>query len=350
MGSQIFRQSTVADEAAIAALLRESLGLTTGHPTAESTHMHWKYWEPYPGWIGSRSYVYLWDDQIAAHGAVIPQMCLWRGHRIRALHVIDWAAREHFGGSGVALMKQISKFTDAIFAVGGSDLTQRILPLVGFQESGTIVARYARPVRPLLRLRNPEYKSWRLAPQVIRAVFWKLTARSRRHVEWCARRVPAEQLAAASLIWPCPTSGTTIFERSNAWMSHLLRCPATPMELYSVHRNGRLRGYFVLALAPAQARIADCWIDSVDLAEWSAMVDLAVEQATAHVHVAEVVSMSSDPLMGAALLECGFHLRHSTPLWLRTGRGVERPDVRLRFLMADSDEAFLHNGRKNLWA
>ena len=350
MVSPNFRSSTAADEPAIAALLRESLGLAPGHPMAEPNHLHWKYWEPHANWAGSRSYVYLRDGQIVAHGAVIPNVCLWREQRIKALHVIDWAAKPESSGSGVALMNQIGKLTDVMFAVGGSELTQQILPFIGFKECGTTVKRYARPVRPLLRLVNPEYRSWRLAPQVMRGVFWKLTAPSRREAEWSAHRILADQLAAASIIWPSPKFGTTVFERSSASMSYLLRCPATPMELYSVHSYSRLRGYFLLAFAPAQARIVDCWIDSDELAEWSAMVQLAVGQAKAHVHVAEVVSMCSDPLLGTALVECGFHMRHAAPMWLRAASGVARPDVRIRFLMADTDEAFLHNGRNSLWA
>jgi hypothetical protein len=133
-------------------------------------------------------------------------------------------------------------------------------------------------------------------------------------------------------------------------MSYLLGCPATPMELYSVHSHGRVRGYFLLALAPAQARIVDCWIDSDEVSEWSAMVQLAVGQAKANLQVAEVVSMCSDPLLGAALVKCGFHIRHTTPMWWRAASAVPRPDVNIRFLMADNDDAFLYNGRKLLWA
>jgi hypothetical protein len=348
--SSNFRSSTTADEAAIVALLRESLGLAPGHPMVEHNHLHWKYWEPRADWAGSRSYVYLQDGQIVAHGAVIPNVCRWREHRIKALHVIDWAAKPDSSGSGVALMKQIGKLTDAMYAVGGSELTQQILPNIGFEECGTTVTQYARPIRPLLRLVNPEYRSWRLAPQVMRSVFWMLTAPSRHDVEWSAHRILAEQLASVSIIWPSPRFGSAVFERSNASMSYFLRCPASPMELYSVHSYGRIRGYFLLAFAAAQARIVDCWTDSDEVAVWGAMVQLAVEQAKAHVQVAEVVSMCSDPLLGAALVKYGFHIRHAIPLWLRAASDVARPDVNIRFLMIDTDEAFLHDGRNSLWA
>jgi hypothetical protein len=345
-----FRSSTVADEAAIEALLQDSLGLAPGHPTVDPKHLHWKYWEPRADWAGSRSYVYLRNGQIVAHGAVIPGVCLWREQRIKMLHVIDWAAKRDSGGSGVALMKQIGKLSDAMFAVGGSEVTQQILPIIGFKECDTTVMRYARPIRPLQRLINPEHKSWRLVPQAMRGVFWAAAAPSRRDVKWSAHRILADQLTAAAIIWPSPKFGTAVFERSNASMSYLLRCPSTPMELYSVHAHDRPRGYFLLAFAPAQARIVDCWVDSDDLTEWSAMVQLAVEQAKVHAKTAEVVSMCSDPLLGAALVKCAFRIRHTIPMWLRRVNGLARPDARIRFSMADSDEAFLHDGRNSLWA
>jgi hypothetical protein len=55
-------------------------------------------------------------------------------------------------------------------------------------------------------------------------------------------------------------------------------------------------------------------------------------------------------MLGAALVNCAFRIRHSIPMWLRAAGGVARPDAGIRFLMTDSDEAFLHNGRNKLWA
>jgi hypothetical protein len=350
-----FRPSTIADEPEIEALLHESLGLSAGHPMVERSHLHWKYWEPRADWPGSRSYVYLQGGQIVAHGAVVPCVCLWREHRITALQVIDWAAKRELSGTGVALLKQIRKLGDATFSVGGNELTtQRILPLIGFKDCGTTVTYYARPIRPLQRLANPAYRGWRLLPQVTRAVFWTLTASSRCDVEWSAHPVPADQLAGAALLWPTPTYGakygTTIFERSNPLMSYWLRCPATPMELYSVHAGGRNRGYFLLAFAAAQARIADCWIDSDDLSDWTAAVQLAVIQAKAHPEVAEVVTMTSDPMLGAALVQSGFRIRRAGAMWWHAAGGMAGPDATIRYMMADTDEAYLHDGRGTLWA
>jgi hypothetical protein len=346
-----FRPSTIADETAITALLHESLGLAAGHPMVERSHLHWKYWEPRADWPGSRSYVYLQGGEIVAHGAVVPSVCLWREHRITALHVIDWAAKRDLGGSGVTLLKRIRKLADVMFSVGGNELTtRRILPIIGFKECGTTVRYFARPIRPLQRLANPAYRGWRLVPQVMRAVYWTLTASSHRDVEWSAHSVPAEQLAGASILWPTPKYGTTVFERSNALMSYWLRCPATPMVLYSVQANGRNRGYFLLAFAAAQARIADCWIDSDELSDWSAAVQLAVSHAKAHPEVAEVVTMTSDPMLGAALVRSGFRMRRAIAMWSHAAGGIACPDVPIRFMMGDTDEAYLHDGRSMLWA
>ena len=181
---------------------------------AEPNHLRWKYWEPHPNWTGSRSYVYLRDRQIVAHAAIIPNVCLWREQRVKAVHIIDWAAKADSGGSGVTLMKQIGKLTDVMLSVGGSDLTQQILPMMGFKDSGTTVIRYARPLRPLLRLANAaEYKDWRLAPQIMRGLYWTITAPSHRDAEWSAHRILPNQLAGDSAIWPRPTFGAAVFER-----------------------------------------------------------------------------------------------------------------------------------------
>lgn len=346
MSTLEFRASTLADEAEIAALLQESFGVPPNHPLIEPRHMRWKYWEPRPDWAGSRSYVYLQGGRIVAHGAIVPGVCVWRGHRITALHLIDWAAKQNSAGSGVTLMKKIGRLADALFSVGGSELTRQILPVIGFKDTGTVVSRYARPIRPLLRLKNP-YGGWRLLPQVVRGAYWALTAPSRRDSQWTAQAVSADAVEAASIVWPAAQFGAAVFERSSSWMEYMLRCPVAPMELYSVHKNGEVRGYFLLGFAPAQARIVDCWIDSDNPSDWNALTQLAVVRAKAHPSVAEVVSESSDPLFAAALIECGFRIRHSISMWWR---GAARPDVPLRFMMVDTDAAFLHGGSAILWA
>ena len=132
-------------------------------------------------------------------------------------------------------------------------------------------------------------------------------------------------------------------------MSYWLRCPAAPVELHLVEDGAAARGYFVLAYAPGQARLADCWLDRDDPALWEALVQLAVRQAAGHREVAEVVTICSEPLLAAALQRCGFHARASRPLMVRAN-GIRLPTAGIRIQMLDDDSAYRHDNSRTFWA
>jgi len=122
------------------------------------------------------------------------------------------------------------------------------------------------------------------------------------------------------------------------------------MELYVVENGSATEGYFVLAFAPGQARLADCWLDSDAPAAWEALVHLAVRQATRHAEVAEVAAICSEPLLAGALERCGFHARAARPLFVRTTNGIHLPASAIRIEMLDDDAGYRHNGSRLLWA
>ena len=133
-------------------------------------------------------------------------------------------------------------------------------------------------------------------------------------------------------------------------MTYFLKCPAAPMELYSVAKEGAVRGYFLVAHAPGQARIADFYIDSGAREDWRILIQLAVSQAMRDPAVAEVVSIGSDPVTRQALLDSGFHARGADPLRLLPAKGVELPAGPIRIHLIDSDAAYLHENRGSYWA
>jgi hypothetical protein len=345
-----FRSTTVADEPAIRALLEEAHGFAPGHPMFEHRLLRWKYWEPREGWQGSRSYVLTRDDRIVAHVAVVPAICTWGKDRLKVLHVIDWAARAEAPGAGNILMRHLALIADAIVAYSGSSAALRLMPLLGFAESNTVVTAYARPIRPLLYLTGAAASRWRLTARCVRNSLWALSAPSGARQAWWARQVAAEEVAAASIPWPVPRNGTAVLERSSAVMSYWLHCPAVPMELYAVGEGCEAEGYFVLAFAPGQARLADCWLDCDAPACWEALVHLAVQQASRRTGVAEVVAICSEPLLAAALQRCGFHARGSRPVLVRAASKSQVPAGAIRIQMLDDDAAYLHSGSRLFWA
>jgi hypothetical protein len=349
-----FRATTLADESAIVALLREAHGTpgANAHGAAtvdsalEHRHMNWKCWQPHEGWQGSRSYVLTKDERIVAHGTVVPAVCAWERERINMLHVIDWAARAEVRGAGAAVMEHIGKLADVIATSSGSDKGRQLLPFMGFKESSTVVTGYVRPIRPWLYI-TASANPWRGVARWLRAGLWALRAPSHRDASWKARRIRVEELAATPIPWPVPKYGTAVLERKPGVMSYLLQCPAVAMELYAVGRGDEPEGYFVLAFTPRQARLVDCWLGSESLAGWTALVSLAVRQAEQRAGVGEIAATCSEPLLAAALRGCGFHARFSRSLSVRATGGARLPDCPVRIQMIDDDQAYLPGG---FWA
>jgi hypothetical protein len=335
------RPSTPVDAPAIAALY----GPVESGSSLDSKYFHWKFWQPRGDWVGPRSFVLASGDDVIAHAAIVPGVCIWRSHRVSALHVIDWFARRDEPGAGVAVMKHIARQAEALLSIGGSAETRRIVPHMGFRPAGTVTA-YARALFPHRLLRGGA--TWRLVPRLARAARG-FAAPSARGAEWQARRLTGEQVSQIASVLPRPAQDMAVTERRVELFRYVLTCPIVSMELYAVERAGQVRGYFLLASVPRQVRIVDCWINSADTQDWRAMILCAVEQAKRDPQAAEVVTWASDPVLGEALRACGFYARFQTPIRLRAAAGHPVLEGPLRVQMLDNDDAFLHPGGTEYW-
>ena len=343
-----FRSTSPQDAPEVAAFLRRVFEADPGAPVIAPQHLYWKCWEERSDWPGSRGYVVTDDGVIVAHGTVVPLVCLSGEQRLRMVHVIDWAADPLSPGSGITLMKQIVKLVDAAIIVGGSETAQKVTPALGFKDRG-YVARFVRPLRPLRRIAGQK-PSLRLGAQFARSCAWALQAPRPRVRGWSADRVAPAGLDRQAMFWPRAANGATFFERTADTLAYLLKCPVTTMELWAVSKHGAVCGYFLLAHAPSQVRIADAFVDSADREDWRALIQLAVLQASQNADAAEVVSFGSDPTMCRALLDSGFHDRGKFAMRLLSSKGVQLRDWPIRFQMIDSDAAYLHQNREAYWA
>jgi hypothetical protein len=338
------RPSSPADARAIAALLVEA-GL---HPVARPDVEQWKYWQADCGWTGDRSFVLTAGEAVIAHGAIVGGALLSERERNSIVMVVDWAARPDAAGAGITLMKLLRQNADGMLAIGGSVHTRRILPHLGFKPCGEVTS-YVRPLRPLRLLRG-RARGWRLVPRLARSIWWMLRAPARGHDAFTVRRISAETLSELRPVLPAPSPEFAVFERNETSLRHALKCPLVPMELYALERSGALQGYFLLAIAGLQARLADCWMTSSDPADWRALVQCAVQRARRHPRVAETIAWASDPLLDRALSECGFHARGTQPVSILMRAGRAAPAGRLRVQMLEGDAAYLEPGGGSLLA
>jgi hypothetical protein len=289
-----------------------------------------------------------------AHTAIIPGAAIAQERRERFVQMIDWAARPGEVGAGVALMKYLSQQVGSLLSIGGSKETLRILPHVGFRAAG-VATGYVRTLFPTRLLRELKEPLRRRLPRFARSVVWTLGAMGTGRTAWRARQLADAEVGQIAHVFPNRVSAnhayaTTLLERSTELFHYMLCCPILPISLYAVEYSGDARGYFLLASAPGQVRIIDCWVDSDNPLDWSSMIQCAVAKAKRDPQAAEVVIWASDALLGAVLAACGFHARNETPLQVRLA-GVGSPLAGpLRVQLLDTDTAYLHDGRPEFWA
>ncbi len=348
------RPSTPADGPGILQVL-EAAGL---RPNLELAYLQWKYWEPRPDWEAPRSFVVTRDNEIVSHAGLVPGYCFWGGRRFRVIHPIDWAALPGQAGAGISVMKHISTLADVVLAIGGSEQTLRILPHIGFRFIGAAIG-YVRPVRPLRLLRATAGPTWKLLPRFARRVFWMASAPHRFPAGRYLRLSPAEQPQTVESVLPdceraralAPESehGIAVLARSTDSLQYALRCPISPTRLFAAEKNGQVLGYVVLSFPPGQARIVDCWVNSDDVNDWSAVIHAAVGQARQERTVTEIVAWANDPVLERALTTCGFHPRTREAIQIRGSVSFPVPPAALRVQLMDSDSAYHHTGQPQLW-
>lgn len=311
--------------------------------------LRWKYWQERPDWRGPRSFVMTRGSELLAHAAVIPGTYSWNDRRVRTVHVVDWVARSSAMGAGVSLMKHLGQAGDALLAIGGSAQTLALLPHLGFRLRGTATG-YVRSLHPTAVLAPSVHPTWRVPPRFVRSLWWNLRAPRGGTDGRQVTRVSSDELAGVAAILPRPMSGMAVLERSAELFRYSLACPIAPTSLFTMERDGRARGYFLLTLALRQVRLADCWMDSSDPADWRALIQCAVREATRHSGAAELAAWASDPLLSGCLRDCGFRARNEAPVQLLGPRDPALLPPALRVQMLDNDAAYRHLGRNEFWA
>ncbi len=339
------RASTPDDGPAIVALLRNA-GL---QPIWQERELHWKYWQERADWPGDRSFVLSDGSQIFGHAAIVPGTCVWGRQRATVVHMIDWAAAAGVPGAGVALMKHVRALADAMICTDGSQDTLRLLPVLGFRRYGAATL-YVRALHPLRCLTFSARWTWKTPLKFLRSVVWAIAAPAVHCGDWVTRQLTPEQVQSIAAVLPSAGANRAVLERSTALFTYLLDCPIATVTLHSVEKAGHIRGYFMLAFVPGQARLVDCWIDSSEPDDWQALVQCAVHVARQAPGVAELVTVASDPILSGCLRQSGFHARREMAVQMLTRKGLGGPPECPPVQMLDCDSAYHHNGYAQFWA
>ena len=332
-----FQPSTPADVEAIASAL-----VTAFHASPDATFVNrdllrWKYFEPGPDWIGSRSYMLRKDGAIKAHCGVWPMNLQFGSQRISCNSYIDWVSDSDTPGAGVLLKKKLMKLTDTGVVVGGSTDTREVVPRIGFKIIGE-VATFARVIRPLkLSRRRPSESPLKAAARLGRNTFIAKTARSRSSQGWRTQQTHRfESLPEFS------HQDTRVMPaRTVEYLNYWLRLPVTEILAFDILKGDEVRGYFLLSAVMNQTRIADIRIWSDDPADWATGYGLATTAAASNAETCEVMAIASTPFAKEALLANGYRQRGIDPFFFYDpGEKLrEAPPIFLNLI--DGDGAYL---------
>jgi hypothetical protein len=328
--ASIFRPTTATDEVRLIEFLARAFSVDTPAAFLDPALLRWKYWSPREDYAEPRSFVLERNGAIVAHAGVWPISIGTGRDRARGAHMIDWASNANAPGSGAALVQRLIRQFDFIYSIGGSAMTQSVLPAFGFKQV-TETWMGARPLRPVRQMLFHQAKNWRLPARLARNLWWSVTPA--RHEKNCWTAAEA-RVADFDPPISCP--------RSRAFFSYLAQHPAIQVRLYRLLADGKEEGWLALSLVQKQARVAGIWLKATSAANQRSAFLAARNAAARRRDAYEISAEGSIGPSETAALQAGFRIARRTPVYLLQKSGT--PLMPFEFQLADNDEFFLSTG------
>lgn len=339
MSSQ-FTATLPSEQTALAELLQSTFPASREVNSFVPDVLRWKYFSQHPDWSGPRSYVVKKDQGIVGHGGIWPVRFSNGNLELSAIHLIDWVARRSATGVGVLLLRRLAELADLLLTIGGSDDTQRILPRLGYRQSGELKMQ-AKVVRPWLQYRTSSEPGWRAPARLLRNTIWSLPLLPSLPKGWRAARIGRFDSSAEFLLSTRRDILTPI--RTVAGLNRILDCPAASFAAFLVYEGSQLRGYFVLSLVAGQTRIADLRLGTEDPESWKTACVLAARTAAEMPETCEIVAGFSMAAVQKAFEQSGFRPRQTLPIFYYDPRKLLRNVPVLDLSLLDGDACFMAN-------
>jgi hypothetical protein len=330
----VFRVTLPEDLPRLVSFLAKSFSADPQSEFLRPDLLHWKLWTSRDDYHGPRSYVLEKDGEIVAHSGVWPTQVQTDAGVLQGCHMFDWASDAKVLGAGVSLLRRLSEIFDFLYANGGSDMTRRIIPDIGFQKIGDawLAARPLRPVRQAFAHRPFDWKTpARLARNTLRSLAPSATSLA----GWSLREGIGEEEIA-----PPPTHKTPPSTRSNGFFRYLEKCPTAKIRVWEILKDGLPVGRLVLSLVQNQLRIAGVWLLDPSPEARRAAYALALDAGKAIALAFEAVSVGSTRESESAASDAGLKVRDRTPVLWMPGKSTAPPTA-FEFQMADNDSIYL---------
>jgi hypothetical protein len=238
-------------------------------------------------------------------------------------------------------MRKIGGMLDFIQAIGGTEMTRRVLPACGFTERAH-AWRGARPLRPVRQILRHQSRNWKLAPRLVRNWTWSRAPKSVLAPEWSVETIHPEALSEYARATRRPPS--LFSARTPEFFEFYLRCPVGRVTLHQVRKGGAPQGHFLLLTLRGQARLAGMWLCEATPENWYATFLLAQRAAISFTDVDELVAAGTRGVSEEAAIAAGLRITGDVPVFLLgSSRRLSLPPD-YQFQLCDDDEAFLDSG------
>lgn len=323
-----FRETTADDCARLTEFLAKSFNTTAAAPSLHPALMAWKYWELREDWREPRSYVLERDNRIIAHAGLCP-LVFSGSPPVRGVHMIDWAGAQDSPGAGLLIVQKLAAMFDFIFAIGGSEMTRKVLPAFGFIETAEAWTA-ALPLRPLRQIFTHQHRNWKLAARLARNLAWSKSRGAKLPSGWKVVAIAPSEIIATS--------------RTPEFFQYFLRCPTARFSLHGVMNESGLQGHFVIGVVRGQARVAGVWLREPSQGNWRIAYTLARRTAMKLGDAFELAARGTKGPSAIAAAESGLRLIDSAPVYLLNKKSNFTFPGDFQFQFADDDEAFLDTG------
>jgi len=238
----VFRATTAQDAPQLISFLARVFSVSPQSEFLRPDLLHWKLWAPREDYFASRSYVLERNGEIVAHSGIWPTALRTERGTLQGCHMFDWGSDPRVLGSGVVLLRKLSEMFDFLYANGGSEMTKRIIPTIGFKKVGEAWSA-VRPLRPMRQMLSHRYLDWKTPARFVRNTMWSLIPFSTLPEGWAIQEGLDENEVHSQ-----PSDALLWAFRSNAFFRYLQSCPTAHIRVFQVQKDGHNVGRIALSL------------------------------------------------------------------------------------------------------
>ena len=313
------RISSPDDRDGITELMHRAFGPDISSTAIDPGFQRWKYWDAHPFAATGRSLVLDGRERIVGHACRWPMRIVTPAGALDAFHLIDWAADSSHAGAGLQVLLDSCEDSAALFSIGGSAVTRRMLPALGqhlrrrpnpaeqlaYQVAGKVYF-LSRPLQAVSAALRESPLDWKTPARIARNALYAGSAGAK-----LPEGVSFEAISPTDIppgLWPQPDSNFAVSARSPELLQHFASCPVLQRPMcFILSRNGNPIAYFFLVLAGAQVRLADYGPAGLE-PQAAGMLGTAA-QIAAKRHYSEalrIAAATSEPDIQAGLIDAGF--------------------------------------------